>query len=141
MILRLEVPNTNPSLRGGSVKEWHKSEGDTIGYGEEICTISFDDFAALRRTGRATLLAGRKRKNLKSQLESREGKVLLDVVLTSAESATLHEVLMQPGERFAIGDTLALVATESGDDSAGGDWSVSPPMRVVANSSADPEHV
>lgn len=142
MILRFEVPNTDPSLRGGSLKEWHKAEGDEIGFGDEVCTIAYDDFAALRRTARATLLAGRRRKNLKSKLESREGKVLLNVTLTAAESGTVGKILTEPGDRFAVGDTLAVITTEPTDEVVPDtDFTESPPMRVVANTSTDPEHV
>ena len=142
MILRLEIPITNPSLTGGTIKEWHKSEGDAIGFSEDVCTISFDQFAVLRRTARATLLAGRKSKNLKSQLESREGKVLMDVVVSSAEQATLEKILMEPGDRFQVGDTLAVVSTgPTNGELQPDDWSGSPTMRVVANTSADPELV
>jgi pyruvate/2-oxoglutarate dehydrogenase complex dihydrolipoamide acyltransferase (E2) component len=142
MILRLEIPITNPSLTGGTIKEWHKSEGDAIGFSEDVCTISFDQFAVLRRTGRATLLAGRKSKNLKSQLESREGKVLMDVVVSSAEQATLEKILMKPGDRFHVGDTLAVVSTgPTNGELQPEDWGGSPTMRVVANTSADPELV
>jgi pyruvate/2-oxoglutarate dehydrogenase complex dihydrolipoamide acyltransferase (E2) component len=142
MILRLEIPITNPSLTGGTIKEWHKSEGDAIGFSEDVCTISFDQFAVLRRTARATLLAGRKSKNLKSQRESREGKVLMDVVVSSAEQATLEKILMKPGDRFHVGDTLAVVSTgPTNGELQPEDWGGSPTMRVVANTSADPELV
>jgi pyruvate/2-oxoglutarate dehydrogenase complex dihydrolipoamide acyltransferase (E2) component len=141
MILRLEIPITNPSLTGGTIKEWHKSEGDAIGFSEDVCTVSFDQFAVLRRTARATLLAGRKSKNLKSQLERREGKVLMDVVVSSAEQATLEKILMKPGDRFQVGDTLAVVSTGPTNGELPEDWGESPTMRVVANTSADPELV
>lgn len=141
MILRLEIPITNPSLTGGTIKEWHKSEGDAIGFSEDVCTVSFDQFAVLRRTARATLLAGRRSKNLKSQLESREGKVLMDVVVSSAEQATLEKILMKPGDRFQVGDTLAVVSTGPTNGGLSEDWGESPTMRVVANTSADPELV
>jgi pyruvate/2-oxoglutarate dehydrogenase complex dihydrolipoamide acyltransferase (E2) component len=139
MILRLEVPMTDPSLTGGTIKEWHKAEGETIGFGEDVCTVSFDQFAALRRTARATLLAGRKSKNLKSKLESRKGKVLIHVIVSAAEQGTLGRIMMEAGERFAAGDTLAVVSTASNGDSIPDDLSGLPIMRVVANTSADPE--
>lgn len=142
MILRLEIPITNPSLTGGIIKEWHKEEGDPIGFGEDVCTISFDEFAVLRRTARATLLAGRKHKNLKSHLESRDGKVLLHMVVSSAEPGTLEKTLLAPGDRFAVGDTLAVVSTAPIEgELTPGVWSDSPAMRVVANTAADPELV
>lgn len=142
MILRLEIPMTNPSLTGGVLKEWHKDEGDRIGFGEDLCTVSFDEFAVLRRTARATLLAGRKNKNLKSQLESRDGKVLLHVVVSSAEPGTLEKILLAPGDRFAVTDTIGVVSTSPTDGQLNPeDWNDSPTMRVAANTSADTELV
>lgn len=131
----------NPSLRGGLVKEWHKSVGDDITFGEEVCTIAFDDFAALRRTARATLLSGKKRTNLKSKLEHRRGKVLLEMVVTSAEQGTVGKIIAEPGTRFAVGDTLALITT-GGDEvlASANDWSDRPAMRVVANDANNSEH-
>lgn len=140
MILRVEVPLTNPSLTGGTVKAWHKSEGDTIGFGDEVCTVSYDEFVALRRTARATLLSGRKAKGLKSSLESRSGKVLMDIIVSAAEQGVLGKILMSPGDRFAVGDTLAVMSTEPIDEfTVPDDLSELATMRVETNTSADPE--
>lgn len=138
MILRLEVPLTNPSLTGGTVKEWHKAEGDVIGFGDEVCTVAYDQFAALRRTARATLLAGRRNKKLKSNLESRTGKVLTDIVVSAAEQGVLGKILMGPGERFTIGDTLAVISTTPTDHfPIPSDLTELATMRVETNASAE----
>lgn len=140
MILRLAVPLTNPSLTGGTVKEWHKAEGDLIGFGDEVCTVAYDEFVALRRTARATLLSGRKAKRLKSNLESRSGKVLMDIVVSAAEQGILGKILMSPGDRFAVGDTLAVMSTKPTDDyTVPDDLAELATMRVETNTSADPE--
>jgi pyruvate/2-oxoglutarate dehydrogenase complex dihydrolipoamide acyltransferase (E2) component len=140
MILRLEVPVTNPSLIGGTVKEWHKSEGEVIGFGDEVCTVAYDQFVALRRTARATLLSGRKAKRLKSNLESRTGKVLMDIVVSAAEQGVLGKILMDPGARFAVGDTLAVISTEPINDfTVPGDLAELATMRVETNASAETE--
>jgi pyruvate/2-oxoglutarate dehydrogenase complex dihydrolipoamide acyltransferase (E2) component len=140
MILRLDVPLTNPSLTGGTVKEWHKSEGDVIGFGDEVCTVSYDQFAVLRRTARATLLSGRKAKRLKSSLESRTGKVLMNVVVSAAEQGVLGKILMGPGDRFAVGDTLAVMSTKPIDHlGVPEDLTELATMRVETNTSTDPE--
>jgi pyruvate/2-oxoglutarate dehydrogenase complex dihydrolipoamide acyltransferase (E2) component len=140
MILRLDVPLTNPSLTGGTVKEWHKSEGDVIAFGDEVCTVSYDQFAVLRRTARATLLSGRKAKRLKSSLESRTGKVLMNVVVSAAEQGVLGKILMGPGDRFAVGDTLAVMSTKPIDHlGVPEDLTELATMRVETNTSTDPE--
>lgn len=142
MILRLEVPLTNPSLTGGTLKEWHKDEGDVIAFGDEVCTISYDQFAVLRRTARATLLSGRKSKKLKSSLESRTGKVLTDIVVSAAEHGILGKILMRPGERFTIGDTLAVISTTPTNHySPPEDLTEVATMRVETNASAETEWI
>lgn len=140
MILLLEVPLTNPSLTGGTIKEWHKAEGDAIGFGDEVCTVAYDQFAVLRRTARATLLTGRKAKSLKSNLESRTGKVLMNVVVSAAEQGVLGKILMDPGDRFVVGDALAVISTKPLNDYlVPHDLTELSTMRVETNSSADPE--
>lgn len=140
MILRLEIPVTNPALLGGVVKEWHVAEGEEIAFGDDVCTVLYDDYAVLRRTERANLLAGRKSKKLKSKLEERSGKASLEVVVSAAERAELGKVLLMPGDRFKSGDTLAVVVTEAiAGNLSPEDWAQSPPMRVVANISEDAE--
>ncbi len=138
MILRLEVPLTNPSLVGGTVKHWHKAEGDVIGFGDEVCTIAYDQFVALRRTARATLLSGRKAKRLKSNLESRSGKVLTDIVVSAAEPGVLGKIFMGPGDRFAVGDTLAVISTEPINEvTVPKDLAALATMRVETNAPAE----
>lgn len=135
MIMRIEMPAVDASLRSGRIVRWHKEVGDAIGFGEPICDVAVDEFAVLRRTARATLLTGRRRKKLKSDLETREGKVYLEVTITSSDTGVLQRRLIEVGEPIEIGQTVALAATpdhavpaESADD-----WHSAPPMRVVLN--------
>lgn len=133
MILKLDMPLINPSLRGGKLKTWHKAEGESIGFGDDLCTVSIDDFAVLRRTGRATLLTGKKRKRLKDDLESRSG-IMVNVVVTASDQGVMQRILRQAGDQVAIGDTLALVSTgESNGASLPTEWDDAPQMRVVGN--------
>jgi len=140
MICRIEMPLINPSLRGGRVVRWNKQVGEAISFGDEICIVALDEFAAIRRTARATLLAGRKRKKLKSDLEVRSGKVFIEVALTSSDEGVLRRIIKQQGDEITIGETLAIVTSqineEFGKESG---WAEAPLLRVVANPVGDDE--
>jgi pyruvate/2-oxoglutarate dehydrogenase complex dihydrolipoamide acyltransferase (E2) component len=135
MLMKLEMPLIDPSLRGGSVLKWLKREGEAFAFGEEICVVVVDEFAALRRTARATLLSGRKRRSLKSDLEIRQGKVYLRVALTSSDSGFIRKIVADDGDPIAVGDLLAVVSTTDNGvlDGTVDDWKAAPTMRVVAN--------
>lgn len=141
MLMKLEMPLIDPSLRGGSVLKWLKREGEPFQFGEEICLVAVDEFAALRRTARATLLSGRKRRALKSDLEIRQGKVYLRVALTSSDSGFMRKIIADDGDPIAVGDLLAVVSTtDSGVlDGTVDDWKSVPTMRVAANMHEDDE--
>lgn len=142
MLLRLEMPMINPTLRGGKVLTWHVKEGEEIGFGQDICTVSLDDFALVRRTGRATQLSGKKMSKLKSNLESRTGEAMVNVVITASDRGKLARVLKKEDDVVAIGDLIAVVATEGSDDPSGPDnWAQAPVMRVVGNISSEMEDI
>lgn len=134
MIYKLEMPLIDPSLRGGRVVSWSKKVGDRIGFGDEICVVALDEFAALRRTARATLLAGRRRRKLKSDLEVRAGKVFVEVAITSSDKGVLRKIVKEQGDQVVIGDTMAIVASDDhGDLGQEYEWAQAPAMRVVPN--------
>lgn len=134
MITKLEVPAVDPSMVGGKMLRWRKREGDAIAFGEEICELAVDQFAVLRRTGRATLLTGRRRNKLKSDLEAREG-VYFEVVVMSREQGFLRKIVAGEGQRIAIGDLLAVITTAEEDELVGNldSWGAAPALRVVVN--------
>lgn len=135
MISQLEMPQMDQSLRGGRVVAWYKQEGDPIAFGDVICKLAIDEFAVLRRTARATLLSGRRRKKLKSDLEVREGKVYLEMEITSSDEGVLRKQVAAEGEPVSSGDLLAVVA--SGDHGelheTEAEWRQAPAFRVVVN--------
>ncbi|HEY5891185.1 MAG TPA: hypothetical protein VIW94_10860 [Acidimicrobiia bacterium] len=139
MMLRLEIPNSDPSLRGGIIKKWHKSEGETVRFGEEVCTLTYSNFAVLRRTGRATLLVGRRRHKIKGGVEAREGKVKVDVVLTTSEPGILQKIARSEGEEFLVGDVIGVVSTTEAAETINGDWMEFPAVRLTANMSSGSE--
>ena len=142
MSVTLEMPLIDPSLRGGRVVSWTKQVGDPISFGDEICTVALDEFVAIRRTARATLLAGRKRKKLKSDLEVRAGKVFLEVALTSSDEGVLRKIIKQEGDQITIGDTLAIVTSQAEEDlGQESRWVEAPVLRVVANPIGDDENL
>ncbi len=135
MILKLEMPQVDQSFRGGRVVEWYKKEGDPIGFGDEICKLAIDEFAVLRRTARATLLSGRRRKKLKSDLEVRSGKVYLEVEVTSSDEGVMRKIVSEVGEPASSGDLIAVVSTPDHGELTEGEvaWSGAPTFRVVVN--------
>ncbi len=138
MITKLEVPAVDGAMQGGKVLRWHKREGDTIAFGEDICELAIDEFAVLRRTARATLLTRRRRDKLKSDLETREG-VYFEVVVTSSDTGVLRKIVAEEGVRIGVGDLLA-VATTDADEPLDGDadrWREAPALRVVVNRKGD----
>lgn len=142
MLLRVEMPMINPSLLGGKVLSWHIGEGEQVGFGEDICTVSLDDFVQVRRTGRATQLAGKKMGRLKSKIESRSGEGLVNVVITASDRGKLAKILKSEGDPVAIGDLIAVVSTDDSDEVSSPDsWAEAPVMRVVGNISSEMEDI
>jgi hypothetical protein len=137
-LLRLEMPGTVPTLRGGKLMSWQKQLGDRIAFGDELVTVAMDDFAVLRRTARATLLAGRRGSRLRSDLESRSERVAVNVIVTASESGTLSEKSKQVGDFVAVGDLLGMVETDPDDltHNLVPNGSV-PVMRVISNVAND----
>jgi len=138
LINKLEVPAVDPSMHGGRVLRWHKREGDPIGFGDVICELAVDEFAVLRRTARATLLARGRRNKLKSDLEQREG-VYFEVALVSSDQGVLRKIVAHEGDRIVIGDLLGVVTSADHGELTGSaaDWRGAPAVRVVANKTAD----
>ncbi len=128
------MPLIDPSLRAGHVVSWSKNLGDDIAFGEEVCIVALNEFAALRRTARATLLSGRRRGKLKSDLEVRSGKVFLEMAITSSDNGVLRKIIKQDGDPIVPGDTMAIVASQDhGDLGEEHEWASATVMRVVAN--------
>jgi pyruvate/2-oxoglutarate dehydrogenase complex dihydrolipoamide acyltransferase (E2) component len=134
MLMKLEFPLLDRSLRGGRVVSWQKREGERFEFGEVICLTQLDEFAALRRTGRATLLSGKRRTSLKSDLEIRDGRVALSVALTASDSGWVHTIIAKEGTEIGVGSLLAVVSTDNRPDTGRQPDEVDLPlMRVVAN--------
>lgn len=134
MILRLETPMLDQSLMGGQLRDWIVSEGESFGFGDVICHVEFNQFAALRRTAYATKLSGKKNKSLKSNLEVREGKVSLVVAVTAADSGWVREIVAQPGADVKVGSLLAVVTTDAAEPfELEGNVGSAPVVRVTPN--------
>lgn len=139
MILKVEVPFLESSLKGGIVSEWHKTEGERVDFGEVICTIAVDEWLGLRRDKRASVIAGiggsdqRDLKRLnRFEWRNKRGMMFLEVV--ASEPATLKRILSGQGARVEVGDVLALAST--GDTEIDEDLDVDPrgipSLRTVA---------
>ena len=135
MILKVTVPAADAAFRGGFISAWHKREGDTIGFGDDLCDVAIDEFMSLQRTKRATLLGSTSKlrtRRVKDAYDLREGRGQVIVRLTSAESGVLlGKVIVAEGERVEIGSLIALMSGSDGDSS--GDIESAPDARIAVN--------
>ena len=95
--------------------EWHVEEGSPVGFGQPICDIAIDTFAAMQRTKRATLLGSGRRsrqRRVRDDVSIREGRGVALVTLKCSEpDAALGRVLVEAGERIDIGGVVAVLVT------------------------------
>ncbi len=139
MLLKLSVPVADAAFEAGYVSAWHKSEGDAIGFGDDICDISIDEFMALQRTKRATLLGSTSKwpqRKVKDGYDRREGRGLVTIRLTSSETGVkVGKILVPVGGRIKIGTIIGTLI--GGDDDGAADdtaaISAAPDARVVVN--------
>jgi hypothetical protein len=115
MLLQVTVPPDNAAFRGGELVNWYVKEGDPLAFGTALCDISIDDFMALQRTKRASLLGStsrlRQRKIVDGQYR-REGRGSVVIRLTCAESNMVLKVkTVKEGERVTIGSAVAVIGT------------------------------
>ncbi len=136
MIMRLEMPMIDASLLSGRLVRWRKMEGEEFSFGDILCEISLEEFAALRGNKSATALSGRGRwgRSGRSRVEVREGKVRLDVAVSTADSGRVRKLVAAEGEVVQVGALLAVVSTsDHGDIGSSGDWASAPPLRTATN--------
>jgi len=135
MILKVTIPAADAAFRGGFIIAWHKREGDTIEFGDDLCDVAIDEFMSLQRTKRATLLGSTSKKRtrrVKDAYDLREGRGQVTVRLTSAEHGVLlGKVIVPEGGRVEIGSLVALMSGSDGDVS--GDIESAPDARIAVN--------
>jgi len=135
MILKVTVPATDAAFRGGSIAKWYKREGDPIEFGDDLCDVAIDEFMALQRTKRASLLGSTSRmrkRRLKDAFDLREGRGQVTIRLTSAENGVLlGRIIVPEGGRVDIGSLIALMSGTDGDLT--GDTDIAPEARIAVN--------
>lgn len=111
--MQVSVPIADSSFRAGTVTEWHVKEGDTISFGDDLCSIAIDQFMALRRTKRAVLLGSttrRRKRRVSDGYSFRDGRGETHMTLKSAETnVTVGRILVDVGDRAAVGEPLAVL--------------------------------
>lgn len=116
MHLKVVVPAYDAAFRAGYVAEWFKKEGDPVEFGEVLCDIAIDEFMALQRTKRATLLGSSKKlrkRRITDGYDRREGRGLVHMHIISSEANTkLGKILVSEGDRIEIGSVVGLLGTE-----------------------------
>ncbi|MEX1093497.1 MAG: hypothetical protein WEB67_05635 [Acidimicrobiia bacterium] len=111
----MTVPHDNAAFRGGELVTWYANEGDALSFGAALCDISIDDFMALQRTKRASLLGSTSRlrqRKISDGTYRREGRGSVVIRLTCAESnMVLKQKMVNEGERVTIGSAVGLIGT------------------------------
>ncbi len=138
MILKVQVPAADAAFRAGYVATWHKKEGDIVAFGDHLCDIAIDEFMALQRTKRASLLGSTsklRQRRIKDGYDHRKGRGLVHLRLTSSETGVvLGKILLGEGERVEIGSVVGVLAAP--DEVAAidtGSVEAAAEARVVAN--------
>lgn len=115
MLLKVTVPSANVAFRGGELVNWYVKEGDPLSFGTVLCDISIDEFVALRRTKRASLLGSTSRlrqRRVNDGLDHREGRGSVTIRLTCAESGmVLKRRDVAKGERVSVGTLVGVIGT------------------------------
>lgn len=138
MLLRVTLPANDPTFHAGILTKWHVAEGAPVGFGDPLCDVAIDQFAAMRRTKRAALLGSSSRlrlRRVRDDVSIREGRGVAHVTLKCSEpGAVLGKVVADVGDRVEIGSLVA-VLTDSEDAGSISDADVAgaPEARVVAD--------
>jgi multidrug efflux pump subunit AcrA (membrane-fusion protein) len=120
MLLDVSLPPADSAFRAGSVAKWHVNEGDPVNFGTILCDVAIDEFAALQRTKRASLLGSTsklRQRRVKDGIDHREGRGQVVIRLISVETGmTVKEIAVPDGGRVEIGDLLARLGSGSTED-------------------------
>ncbi len=113
MLLQVTVPPDSAAFRGGELVNWYVDEGEALAFGAAICDISIDDFMALQRTKRASLLGStsrlRQRKITDGQYR-RQGRGSVLIRLSCAESnMVLKKKIVDQGGRVTVGSAVGVI--------------------------------
>jgi len=134
MILKVVIPAHDAAFRAGYVADWFKEEGDVVEFGEVLCDIAIDEFMALQRTKRATLLGSSKKsrkRKITDGYDRREGRGLVHMHIISSEPSThLGKILVGKGDRIEIGSVVGVLG--SGDAGAS-EVSAAPEARIAVD--------
>ncbi len=119
MIMKVVVPAHDAAFRAGYVAEWFKEEGDPVEFGEVLCDIAIDEFVALQRTKRASLLGSSKklrRRRVSDGYDRREGRGLVHMHIISSEAnMRMGKILVSEGGRIEIGSVVGLLGADGGN--------------------------
>lgn len=123
MLLDVNLPQADAAFRAGSVARWHVGEGDPVEFGTVLCDVAINEFAAMQRTKRASLLGSTskmRQRRVRDGVDYREGRGEVIIRLISVESGmSLREIAVPDGGRVEMGDLLARLGPRSGEDDSG----------------------
>jgi hypothetical protein len=116
MILKLilPVPEADRSIRRVSVLKWHKSEGDTVTYGDALCDVWVEEGQRLYRGAwRPDRVLGFLAKRSASRYIRSPKNVGL--CITSSDVGVLRAICAREGTKVEVGGLLAMLTTEEGE--------------------------
>ena len=108
--MRLEMPYVDRRVESGAVAVWHKSVGDWVDYGEDLCDLSVREVAALDRSGNAQLISRLARRPAASARSMRGGMGLM-VRITASDTGRMRRIVAPEGSERRVGELLAVLTT------------------------------
>jgi hypothetical protein len=119
MILRCEMPVLELGALSTRMIRWHKSEGEEVAYGDELCDAMVEEIQMVDRTQRASsLLGGRSKRKMAKAKEgpARTKDTNYVVRVISSDVGYLRRICAAEGEILASGQNLAVLTSESQED-------------------------
>lgn len=136
MIMRLVAPEAGRQATTLRIHRWYKAEGDRIAPGDDLFMALVEEGQILdvhRSAQFLTRLERRLRRGTTTQ--TRALPVETPVRVVASEPGILARVLVAEGEEMAVGDLVALVATDPEDAVVLPDQAADAPrFRVVSES-------
>ena len=127
MLLRLEMPYVDRRVESGTVAVWHKSVGEWVMPGDDLCDVLVKDVKALDRSANAQLMSSLPRQAHKPAF--RRGPGLL-VRITASDTGKMRQIVAPEGTERRVGELLAVLTTS--DDEPVLDGEEASLFRVVA---------
>ena len=140
MLLKLVMPSVDRLMRGGVIGKWHKSEGDHVGYGDDLLDLNAEitmnvlDNGTMEQRIRLLKNGGSVRDEDLAGIAN-EKTLVLAARVTASDSGTLSRIDAREGTYREVGGMLAVLSTDDAGRAtpADEDLTEASEFRVVAN--------